>query len=98
MNLGINLFAGILIFLLGIFWPIIPKSYKEFILKRFWGKSVFNNDFIIIYGTLRDSRLFQPNPPQFRYIKQYHDGRTVQIVGPWEILSVIAKYVHHHIS
>jgi hypothetical protein len=83
MNLGINLFAGILIFLLGIFWPIIPKSYKKFILKRFWGKSVFNNDFIISYGTLRDSRLFQPNPPQFRYVKQYHNGRTVQIVGPW---------------
>jgi hypothetical protein len=82
-NLSINLFAGILIFLLGIFWPVIPKSYKKFILKRFWGKSVFDNDFIISYGALLDSRLFQPNPPPFRYVKQYHDGRTVQIVGPW---------------
>lgn len=83
MNLLINLVAGILIFLLGLFWPVIPKSYRKYLLKIFWGKSVLKDQFVIAYGTLLDSRVVGQNPTSFRFIKRYHDGRTVQIVGPW---------------
>jgi hypothetical protein len=83
INLLINLFAGILIFFLGLFWAVIPKSYGKFLLRRFWGKGVFGQDFVISYGALIDSRLTQPNPPRFRYSKRYHNGRVVQLVGPW---------------
>ena len=83
INLSINLFAGILIFLLGLFWHCIPKSYRKFLLTRFWGKEVCGKDFVICYGTLMDSRLTQPNPPPYRYVKSYPDGRVVNLVGPW---------------
>lgn len=82
-NLVIDLFSGILIFLLGLFWPVIPKSYRKFLVRRFWGKGVLGEDFVICYGTLIDSRLMEPNPPPYRYMKRYHDGRIVQLVGPW---------------
>lgn len=86
-NLVIDLFSGILIFLLGLFWPVIPKSYRKFLVRRFWGKGVLGEDFVICYGTLIDSRidsrLREPNPPPYRYMKRYHDGRRVQLVGPW---------------
>ncbi len=83
MNLLINLFAGILIFLLGLFWPVIPKSYRKYLVRRFWGKGDLGQDFVITYGAFLDSRLTQNNPPPFRYVKRYHDGRTIQFVGPW---------------
>lgn len=83
INFIINLVTGILIFLLGIFWPLIPKSYRKYWLRRFWGKGVSGQDFVICYGTLIDSRLVQPNPPPFRFVKQYHDGTIIQIVGPF---------------
>lgn len=83
ISLTINLFAGVLIFLLGLFWPVIPKSYRKFLLRRFWGKGVFGQDFVISYGALIDSRLTEPNPPPYRFVKRYHDGRVIQLVGPW---------------
>lgn len=83
INVIINLFAGILIFLLGLFWPVIPKSYRKFLLRRFWGKGVLGQDFVICYGAFLDSRLTQKDPPRFRYVKRYHDGREVLFVGPW---------------
>lgn len=83
ISLAVNLFAGILIFLLGLFWPVIPKSYQKFQLRKFWGKGVLGETFAIAYGALIDSRLTQPNPPQVRYVKRYHDGRTLGIPGPW---------------
>jgi len=63
IGLGINLFAGILIFLLGLFWPVIPKSFRKVVLRRFWGKGVLGQDFVICYGVFRDSRLILANPP-----------------------------------
>jgi hypothetical protein len=84
MSLAINLFAGILIFLLGLFWPVIPKSYRKFQLRKFWGKAVLADEFAITYGALIDSRLTQPNPPSVRFVKRYHDGRVIGIPGPWE--------------
>jgi hypothetical protein len=83
INLAINILAGIFIFLLGLFWPVIPKSYRKVLLRRFWGKGVLGQDFAISYGALIDSRLTQQNPPPYRYVKRYHDGRAVQLVGPW---------------
>lgn len=83
MNLLINLFAGILIFLLGLFWPVIPKSYRKYLVRRFWGKGVLGQDLVITYGAFLDSRLTEKNPPPFRYVKRYHDGRTISFVGPW---------------
>lgn len=82
-SLIISLIAGGLIFLLGLFWPVIPKSYRSVLLCRAWGKGVLGQDFVICYGTLIDSRLGQRPIPHYRYIKRYHNGRQVQIVGPW---------------
>jgi len=79
----ITLFVAVFIFLLGLSWPIIPKSYRQFHLRRFWGKSVLGDDFIISYGAFLDSRLIEPNPPPFRFVKRYTDGRIVQFIGPW---------------
>lgn len=73
----------ILLFLLGRFWSVIPKSRRKFLLRRFWGKGVLGQDFAISYGALIDSRLTEPNPPPYRYVKRYHDGRQVYLVGPW---------------
>lgn len=83
LELVINISVGILIFLLGLFWPVIPKSYRKHLLCRFWGKEILGQDFTISYGALQDSRLTQPNPPPYRYVKRYHDDRIIQLVGPW---------------
>lgn len=86
INLAINLAAGVIIFLVGFFWPLIPKSIKMFRLKRFFGKSVLSDQFAIVYGTLQDPRPRvngQGNPlPRFQ--KQFRDGRIIQISGPFE--------------
>lgn len=85
-SLGIALFF----YLLGN-WSVISKRYRKRLTRRFWGKGVVGQDFVICYGTLRDSRLMPPNrPPQpgdkdyYRYGKRYHDGRDIRLVGPWE--------------
>lgn len=91
-SLGISLFAGVIIFLVALFWPKIPKSWRQYLLRRFWGKEVLGQNFVITYGTLLDSRLVgkdaqdyrEPSSPLFyRYAKRYHDDRTVGVVGPW---------------
>ncbi len=82
-SLIISLIAGSLIFLLGLFWPVIPKTYRKVLLRRAWGKGVFGQDLVVCYGTLMDSRLAQRPIPRYRYTKRYHNGRQVQIVGPW---------------
>jgi len=43
ISLCVNLFAGVLIFLLGLTWPIIPKSYRMWKLLRFWGRGVLGD-------------------------------------------------------
>ena len=83
ISLAVNLAAGVIIFLIGLFWPVIPKSYQKYQLRKFWGKGILGADFIIAYGTLIDSRLTQPNPPPVRFVKRYHDGRSIGITGPW---------------
>lgn len=86
VSLAINLVAGVIIFLVGFFWPLIPKSIKMYRLKRFFGKSVLTDRFAIVYGTLQDPRprvdatgILLP-----RFQKQFRDGRVIRISGPFE--------------
>ena len=82
--LGAALFVG-----LGSLIPLISRKHHKRRLRRFWGNGVTGKDFVISYGTLIDSRLAGPRLPQpgdedfYRYVKTYHDGRIVRIVGPW---------------
>jgi hypothetical protein len=82
IELAVNLFAGFLIFLLGLGWPNIPKSYRMWKLRRFWGRGVMGEDFVVTYGSLFDSRLYDSTPPPFRFVKSYHDSRSVKVAGP----------------
>lgn len=91
ISLLINFGVAALFFVLGYLLPIISKRFRKRLLRRFWGEGVVGQDFVICYGTLKDSRLMPPNrPPQpedkdyFRYGKHYHDGRDIRLVGPWE--------------
>jgi hypothetical protein len=86
INLSINLAAGVIIFLVGFFWPLIPKSIKMYRLKKFFGNSVLTDRFAIVYGTLQDPRP-RTDPsghPSLRFQKQFRDGRVIQISGPFE--------------
>jgi hypothetical protein len=85
----ISVFVPALFFGLGYLIPVISKKYHMRRLRRFWGKGATEKDFVISYGTLIDSRLIGPKPPGpgdedfYRYVKTYHDGKIVKIVGPW---------------
>lgn len=85
-NLAINLVAGIIIFLVGFFWPKIPKSVKMYRLKKFFGKSVLTSRFAIVYGTLQDPRprVDSTGKSVPRFQKQFRDGRVIEISGPFE--------------
>ncbi len=82
LNLITNLIAAIVVFLLGLFWPVMPKSFRRIHLRKFWGKGVFGQDFVIAYGALRDSRHRQTDPHRFWYIKYYSDGTWNELLGP----------------
>ena len=43
---------------------------------------MLGDDFIITYGSLLDSRLIDPTPTPFRFLKRFHDSRTVAVAGP----------------
>jgi hypothetical protein len=74
--------AGVVVFLLGLSFGFVRRPYRSVLLRRFWGKAAFDQNLVIAYGTLTDSRLTQPDPPPYRYVKRYHDGRAFQLVGP----------------
>lgn len=78
----INFIAGLLIFLLGLSWPNIPKSFRKSCIRKFWGKGVFGQDFVIAYGALIDSRHRNQDKPIYWYDKYYHDGTFIPTVGP----------------
>jgi hypothetical protein len=78
----VNVVAGVFIFMVGLLWPKIPKSYRMWRLRRFWGRGVLGDDFAIVYGSLLDSRLLDSSPPPFRFVKVFHDSRTIEIAGP----------------
>lgn len=85
-NLAINLVAGIIIFLVGFFWPKIPKSVKMYRLKKFFGNSVLTGRFAIVYGTFQDLRpRFDPEgKPSLRFQKQFRDRGFIGVSGPTE--------------
>ncbi len=85
-NLAINLVAGIIIFLVGFFWPKIPKSLKTYRLKKFFGKSLLTGRFAIVYGTFQDPRprVDPAGKPVLRFQKQFRNGRVIEISGPFE--------------
>ena len=76
------LIAGVIVFLLGLSFGLVRRPYRNVLMHRFWGKAALDQNLIISYGTLTDSRLTQPDPPPYRYVKRYHDGRALQLVGP----------------
>jgi hypothetical protein len=86
----IDLSVAVFFFVLGYMIPVIRKTFRKRLLRRFWGKDVVGQDFVVCYGKLEDSRLMPPNePPQlgdkdyYRYGKRYHNGREIRLVGPW---------------
>ncbi len=85
------IFAAALAFTAGLVYPAIPKSRQALHVRHFWGKGALEQDFTISYGAFLDSRLLEPLPPKLRYVKNYHDGRRVQFVGPWELVAALAE-------
>lgn len=85
-NLIINFIAGILIFLLGLYWPIIPKSIRKYRLKKFFGPSVLSDRFAIVYGTLQDPRprVDSAGNPAMRFSKVFRNGQVIGVAGPHE--------------
>src|SRR4030042_6362574 len=86
-----NFGVAAVFFVLGDFLQLISKRFRKRPLRRFWGDQVLGQDFVVCYGTMKDSRLMPPNlPPQpgdkdyYRYGKRYRDGRDIRLVGPWE--------------
>ena len=72
----------VLVLLLWLAFGVAPRSYRRNEFTRFWGKSALGPQAVICWGALTDSRLTQPDPPVYRYVKRYHDGRALQILGP----------------
>ena len=86
ISLAVNLAAGVIIFLVGFFWPRIPKSIRTYRLKRFFGPSVLSDRFAIVYGTLQDPRPRVDGAGRLipRFQKQFRDGTVVHISGPFD--------------
>lgn len=86
INLAINLVAGIIIFLVGFFWPRIPKSVTMWRLKKFFGPSVLSENFAIVYGTLQDPRprYEAPGILKMRFQKQFRNRNIIDISGPFD--------------
>jgi hypothetical protein len=79
-NLLISIGSGLFV-AFGV--PRIRDTVQKRRLRGFWGNGALGNDFILCYGALTDSRLTEPNPPKFRYVKRFHSGRSFSLVGPW---------------
>lgn len=87
-SLVVNLLAGVIIFIVGIFWPIIPRLKNVYILKRFFGKDIINSNISIVYGALKDSRFYvnktvcNPDIFKFRAAKIYKTREPILLQGP----------------
>ncbi len=84
-------FAAAIAFTAGLVYPAIPKSRQALHVRHFWGRGALEQDFMISYGAFLDSRLHEPLAPKLRYVKNYHDGRQVQFVGPRELVAALAE-------
>jgi hypothetical protein len=83
MTFLINIASGLVIFLLGLFWPIIPKSLRMIKMRRFWGKSIIKERLVVAYGAFKDSRHRIPGPDEFWYDKISEGGsRWTAFRGP----------------
>lgn len=78
----ITLSVAIVIFLVGLWWPAIPKSYRQYQLRRFWGKHVLGEDFVVSYAAFLDSRHKWGYRDKFWYMKRYPGGDDITFVGP----------------
>ena len=82
-NFSINVVAGLFIFLVGFFWQRIPKTWREFRMRQFWGKDLFGMGFAVCHGTLqvdRSAGAILTSP----FIKIYRNGSVIRISGPSE--------------
>lgn len=46
----VDLVAAGIVFILGLLYPVIPKSLQAYYLRRFWGKGVQGRGMVICYG------------------------------------------------
>ena len=76
-----NLFTGAFFFFLGLFWPKLRCLNKP-LVRWFFGKAVFKDNFILVHGSIIDSRVGTAQPGDVRFVKQFHDGRKIGISGP----------------
>jgi hypothetical protein len=78
----INVATGTLFFVLGLLWPKIRLLNKP-LVRWFFGKGAFSEDFGIVHGSIVDSRVLSGKGGEARFVKYFHDGRQIAIVGPW---------------
>lgn len=92
MSFAINVAAAFFVFLVGVFWDRIPKSWREFRMRQFWGRDLFVGALVICHGTLQVDRYWnrppaasgQPPTLPSPFIKIYRDGAVIRISGPSE--------------
>lgn len=41
-----------------------------------------DSDFVVVHGSVLDTRLLDTHPPQFCFLKRFPDGRTIRLAGP----------------
>ncbi len=78
----INLITGGVFFILGLFWNKIYILRKPFV-RWFFGKGITGGKFSVVHGTIIDSRVVEGRGKELRFVKRFHDGRSIGIVGPW---------------
>ncbi|MFW6126308.1 MAG: hypothetical protein ACOC58_04305 [Chloroflexota bacterium] len=72
----------VLVLLLWFAFGVAPRSYRRTLFRQFWGPAAFGTQTVLCWGSLTDSRLTQSDPPTYRYVKRYRDGRALQLLGP----------------
>lgn len=77
--------VALVILALGEAYTRVPKTLELLRARRFWGEGVSSDGIALCFGSLIDSRLLDhAEPSLFRYVKQFRDGRRLQIAGPSE--------------
>lgn len=90
VNIFLNVLANALWFVAGWLSLIAWRFLGRLRLRGFWGVAAADSDFVVVHGSVRDTRLLDADPPQFRFLKRFPDGRTIQLAGPnAEILGAV---------
>jgi hypothetical protein len=92
LSFAINVVAAFFVFLVGIFWSRIPKCLRDFRMRRFWGKDLFDGRFALCHGTLQVDRSCstprgaaeQTATLPLPFVKIFRDGSKIRISGPSE--------------